>query len=50
MEYWNDGLTGEKKSILSAFDKQYSNIPTFHHSMWTAQIDRDEKTYDLNIL
>jgi hypothetical protein len=51
MEYWNDGLTGRKtKSVLPAFDTHYSNIPTFHHSMWIAQIDRDKKTYHPNIV
>jgi hypothetical protein len=44
VEEWNDGLTGRKKSILSAFDAHSSNIPTFHHSMWISQIDRGRKT------
>jgi hypothetical protein len=51
MEYWNDGLTERKNQIcFSAFDTHYSNIPTFHHSMWIARIDRDKKTYELNVV
>jgi hypothetical protein len=50
MEYWNDVLAGRgKKSVLSAFKTHHSNIPTLHHSMWIAQIDRNKK-YDFNTL
>jgi hypothetical protein len=36
MEYWNDGLRGEKnkRSMPSDFYTQYSTFPIFHHSMW----------------
>jgi hypothetical protein len=38
MEYWNDGLRGEKnnKSMPFDFSSQYSSFPLFHHSMWMA--------------
>jgi hypothetical protein len=36
MEYWNDGLRGEKKKRSMPFDfnTQYSTFPIFHHSIW----------------
>ena len=33
----------KSKSLLSTFDTQYSNNPTFHHSIWIAQIYRGKK-------
>jgi hypothetical protein len=32
-----------QKYRLSAFDTHYSNNPTFHHSMWKAQIYRGKQ-------
>jgi len=44
---WNTGIMGcqeeKSKSLLSTFDTHYSNNPTFHHSMWIAQIYRARK-------
>jgi hypothetical protein len=40
MEYWNDGLRGEKNNRGMPFDfyTQYSTFPLFHHSMWMAPV------------
>jgi len=64
LEDWNNGILVIKtKKLINSFSSSkpiipvfhYSNIPcglfpTFHHSMWTSQFDRDKKTYDFNIL
>jgi len=40
MEYWNDGLRGEKNNRSKPFDfsTQYSTFPLFHHSMWMTSL------------
>jgi len=40
MEYWNDGLRGEKNNRSMPFDfsTQYSTFPLFHRSMWIAPL------------
>ena len=50
MEYWNDGLIGRKKSLLSVFNTHDSNIATFHDSMWIAKsIETTNRINDFNI-
>jgi hypothetical protein len=34
MEHWNDGIMGQKQKQKEFFITQYSNIPSFHSSLF----------------
>jgi hypothetical protein len=52
MEYWNDGLRGEKNNRSMPFDSstQYSSFPLFHHSMWMAPLLQQIALMDNGVL
>jgi len=52
MEYWDDGLRGEKNNRSKPFDfsTQYSTFPLFYHSMWMAPLLRQITLTDNAVL
>jgi len=41
-----ESIENKLKMIFSVFSTQYSIVPTFQHSMWTAQINFHRKIND----
>jgi len=45
-----ESIENKLKMIFSVFSTQYSIVPTFQHSMWTAQINFHRKINDFPAL